>query len=303
MSVFNQIRDQIKSQYRFGGPHIRLIVWMVGIWFGLQIIELLFYFISKEMRYDFLLFQYDFLVADANWETMKYKPWTIVTYMFMHGGFMHLLGNMVMLHLGGRFLNDFLGKRRFYFVFFFTGIMAFLVHVLMHHVTDGHEYYNGAIVGASGAITGILVAVVTLSPRIEINLFGAFRVLLIILVGLYILLDILALDDRDGTAHWAHLGGALFGYLYVKAYQKGTDISQWFQFNWVRNLFKRKSKIRVAHSNVRSTAEKQKDDQYNASKADRQAKVDAILDKIKDSGYDSLSKAEKAFLFEESKKL
>jgi hypothetical protein len=162
-------------------------------------------------------------------------------------------------------------------------------------------------VGASGSVMAIFSALAFYRPNLQINLFGLLPVRIIFVAAIFILMDLIALGVDDGKAHFAHMGGVLLGLLSIQnRHEKsnvlnifirlGDSITHFFQ-----TIFKRKSKLKVSQNNTRSGSFKT-DEEYNLDKKQRQQKIDAILDKISKSGYESLSKAEKAFLFQQSNK-
>ncbi len=291
--------DQLKYQYKYGGNTMKFLFWNVGIYLSLSLAMVIGYLFNEKLEVKLSIYKY--LIAHTDINELIKAPWTVFTYMWTHVDFFHLAFNMLMLYFIGKMFERIVGNSRFAFVYIASGLVGYLIHAVAINVFPAFDGMHAPILGASGAIMGIFIGLVTLAPNQKIHFFGLFPVRLLYLGVIYVLLDILRIGDGGNTAYFSHIGGALFGFVYGYAYLKGTDIAQWFKFSWAKNLFKRRSKIRVAHSNVKSTAKKHKDDEFNATKANRQAKIDAILDKIKDSGYDSLSKSEKAFLFKESK--
>ena len=163
------------------------------------------------------------------------------------------------------------------------------------------------MVGASASVMAVLAAVATYAPNVEVYVFGAIKVKLYIIAILYGLIDLLSLGSGDGTAHFAHLGGALWGFLYIIQLKQGKDMATWFDklMSRIVATFKKAPKIKVAHSKYRKTkkASSKKtpprdDSDCNSQKVDKQAHLDAILDKIKVGGYECLSVEEKRFLSE-----
>jgi hypothetical protein len=159
---------------------------------------------------------------------------------------------------------------------------------------NAHAY---SAVGASAAVMGVLIAICTYRPQDEVMLFGAFRLKLQWMALIFVMLDLISIRSGNEGGHLAHLGGALFGFFWAINIKKGIDIAAFF--NKAQALFswkpKRKSTIKVVHKRAK------KDEDYNLDKRQKQKRIDDILDKISRSGYDSLSKEEKALLFELSK--
>lgn len=295
------IKDQISNQYKYGGATIKLIAWNVIFTFAIWIGEIIFQMF--DLGYGFDLFVYEHLFAHSHVDVLIRNPWSIITSMFMHGNFFHLLFNMIALYFMGRILQQIVSSKRIYFLYFAGGIAAFIIHVI---ATNGLPYFKGAdipVLGASGAVAAIFIALATLRPHLDMYLYGVFKVKIMYLAIAFVVIDFFSVNSGDSVAHFAHLGGALFGYLWAFSYQRGNDWSRFFKFGKISNPFKRKSKIRVVHNSRNTTAKTKIDDDYNESKISRQKQIDAILDKIKASGYDSLSKKEKEFLFRESQNL
>jgi hypothetical protein len=183
-----------------------------------------------------------------------------------------------------------------YFVSGFAGALMFLLSVNLFPLfsENAHSY---SAVGSSAAVMGVLIAICTYRPHDEVMLFGAFRLKLQWMALIFVLLDLISIRSGNEGGHLAHLGGALFGFFWAMNMKKGTDIAAFF--NKVQAIFqwksKRKSTIKVIHKRAKT------DEDYNLDKRQKQKRIDDILDKISRSGYDSLSKEEKALLFELSK--
>lgn len=228
------------------------------------------------------------------------KPHTIITYMFLHAGFFHILFNMIWLYWMGRLLVEYIGAKKFSAIYFLGGIAGGLAFVLLSNLTSGLGGFSGAIglVGASGAVLAVVAAAGTLLPEFTINLLFIGNVRLkYVAVGAVILTSILDFNVNTG-GKIAHLGGALFGFLYIKSLQKGNDLGVYFYkiVDLLKSIFKpRPKKMKVTYTNQNQTTPRK-----TASKAN-QAVIDKILDKISKSGYDSLTKEEKEILFKMSK--
>jgi hypothetical protein len=160
------------------------------------------------------------------------------------------------------------------------------------------------IVGASGAVMAIAAALVTYAPQLEVMLFGVFRVKIIWIVLLFLLQDFFQMHQiASGVAHFAHLGGALWGFFYIANYKKGKDYLKWFDrlmsfftnFSF-KKLVRSSPKMKVTYSKYREDKPPRDDYHYNAHKQSRQERLDMILDKIKHRGYEGLTKEEKDFL-------
>jgi membrane associated rhomboid family serine protease len=289
--------NDIKYAYRTGDVGTRLLFVNIGVFLILTILRI----IGSFSGVDVLGAVTPWITANSGWEEMLFKPWTLITYMFVHLGFWHILTNMILLYFSGRIFEGILNGKRLLAVYFLGGITGFLLYFIAYNI---FPVFNGSavpILGASASIMAILVAIATYSPNMVLRLVLIGNVKLKYIAIFFVAMDLLFLDQGSNTGgKLAHLGGALFGYLYSVNLQKGNDWSGIFYSftGFFSDLFNTKPKMKVASKRPMSsrTAPPKKE-----SSAD-QEKIDAILDKISRSGYDSLSKSEKEFLFNASKK-
>ena len=293
------ILDQLRYWYRHGGAYYKLVYWNVGVYLFFGLIGIFATLFEFKLDYETFMFKYMYATTDV--VDMLYKPWTIVTHMFLHADFFHILFNMLWLFIAGRLLENIIGQRRFLFLYFVSGLFALIIQTAAYN-TPLYDNQITWMLGASGAVAGVFIAAVTFSPNLIVRPFGLFNVRLLWIGVVFVGLDLLQLNADDSTAHFAHLGGALFGFVFATLYTNGRDLSTIIN---IENPFKRRRKMRVVKNKKSKSNNHQKktDEEFNASKAERQKRIDKILDKIKDSGYDSLSKREKEFLFKESKNL
>lgn len=251
------------------------------------------------------------LPADAT--QLLYCPWSIVTYMFLHAGIMHILLNMIALYWFGRIFLNFYSTRHFAGVYFLGGITGGLFFVLAYsfipyfeaHAADTH------LVGASAAVLAVVVASAVRTPDYTVNLvfFGPMR--LITLAVITVLISILLLSSENAGGNIAHIGGAFAGWLFAAMLNKGRDLSSGINaagdlfcnlWNKGKGLFKRGSKMRftrTGHTGA-STGKHAADYEYNARKKVDEDEMNRILEKVKKSGYASLSEEEKRRLFDAS---
>ncbi|WP_320815199.1 rhomboid family intramembrane serine protease [Flavobacterium sp.] len=284
------IIEDIKSQYKTGGIVQKLIFWNIGL-----------YLLSLIFFYNFSFGNFDFpswLALYSNFDDFIFSPWTLFTYMFLHAGFLHLLFNMMVLHFSGRLFEAYFTQKQLFGLYILGGIfsgIAFLVSFLLVGKTS-------VLVGASGAIMALLIATATYAPFMQIRLMLIGVVKLWQVAFVIVLLDLIQLPLDNSGGHLAHLAGALFGFLYVKMLNSGTDLSKLISSlqEFFENLLKPKKKtpFKKVHKNKpnpSSTSFTKKE------KSMDQKKIDDILDRISQSGYDSLTKEEKEFLFKVGK--
>ncbi len=304
--------DQLKYQYRNGGMFMKLLYINIGVFLFFRI----FTIIAALMKWDTsLIYSINYLFTfHTDPEIFIQRPWSIITYMFLHNDFFHLFGNMLIFFFVGRIFEQNLGSKKLLSTYIIGGIAGALIHFL---ATNGfpllNEFGHHPTLGASASVMAVFTAIGFYAPRLEVNLFGVFKVRLILLAGIYLLLDFIRLAQIDHVAHFAHIGGALWGFIMVAYLKQGKDISSWFDrfVSKLNQLFSKRKKFKVVYSKKKKTTYSKQsrktpprdDYQYNENKKKRQEKIDKILDKIKDSGYESLSKAEKDFLFDASKNI
>ena len=285
------ILDDLKLQYKTGGMVQKLIFWNIGLFLVFTLLDVVLKFSKIDFNY------FDFVALSSNIDTFLVKPWTIITFNFFHAGIFHLIFNLLILHFSGRLFNTYFTDKQLFGVYVLGGIFSGVTFVLSY-IFIGKA---GLLVGASGAIMAILIATTAYAPfmLLRIPLIGIVKLWHVAFVILFIDLIQLPLENTGG--HLAHLGGALFGFIYIKILQSGTDLTKPLSMflDAIVNIFKPKNKTpfkkvqRNTTKNVVNSSESKKDF--------TQKQIDDILDKISKSGYDSLTKEEKEFLFKAGK--
>lgn len=280
--------DDLKLQYKLGGIVQKLIFWNVGVF----IVSLIFFYQFRSGGFQFP----SWLALSSNTTIFIKSPWTVVSYMFVHAGFFHLLFNLIVLNFSGRLFTTFFTERQLFGVYILGGIFSGIAFVLLYSLLGT----SAVLVGASGAIMAILVATAVYAPYMEIRLALIGKVKLWHIAAVLLVIDLIQLPVENSGGHLAHLAGALFGFIYVKLLQNGTDLSKPISQvqDFLENLRKPKQKtpFKKVHKNQNYT-------QSNTtnSKTEHQKRIDEILDKISQAGYDSLTKAEKEYLFKAGK--
>ena len=230
------------------------------------------------------------------------QPWSLVTYSFFHAGFGHIFWNMLVLYYVGRiFLNLFNG-RRFLNVYFLGVILGGLFFMVGYNVFPAFFKVNAALIGASAGVRAILIFICAYIPNQEVRLVF-FNLKLWYLGAFIVVMDLVQLSmGINPGGNFAHLGGALLGYIYARQLLNGKDIGEGFSkmIDAFANLFKKtekKAPMKTVYRNKKGAS----GTKVSYNKESHQRKIDAILDKISKSGYESLSKAEKDFLFKAGK--
>ena len=285
------ILDDLKLQYKTGGMVQKLIFWNIGLFLVFTLLDVVLKFSKIDFNY------FDVVALSSNINTFLIKPWTIITFNFFHAGIFHLIFNLLILHFSGRLFNTYFTDKQLFGVYVLGGIFSGITFVLSYFFIGK----AGLLVGASGAIMAILIATTTYAPfmLLRIPLIGIVKLWHVAFVILFIDLIQLPLENTGG--HLAHLGGALFGFIYVKILQSGTDLTKPFSMflDAIVNIFKPRTKtpFKKVHRNTTKNVVNS-----STSKKDfTQKQIDDILDKISKSGYDSLTKEEKEFLFKAGK--
>ena len=259
-----------------------------------------------------------------------FRPYQFLTYMILHGGFTHLFFNMFALWMFGGVIERVWGSKKFLFYYIVCGLGAGFIQELVQYADymiqeiPSYQYVNaGGIqmtteayinlwttIGASGAVYGILLAFGMIFPNERLFIIPfPFPIKAKWLVVGYIAIELFSAmsGPGDGVAHMAHLGGMLFGFLLIRYWQKHPDSSQRFGRSKGQEFFdnmKRRFDERQRNNQMKAeqTNRRETDEEYNARQRQNQEEIDAILDKIRKSGYDSLTKEEKQKLFDQSHK-
>jgi membrane associated rhomboid family serine protease len=229
------------------------------------------------------------------------QPWSIVTYSFFHADIWHLFWNMLLLYFSGRIFMNLFSARKLINVYFLGVILGGLLFVLSYNIFPVFMGSNTAIIGASAGVTAVLIFICAYIPNQVVRVFF-FNMKLWYIGAFFVFIDLISIPASNSGGHLAHLGGALLGYVYARQLTKGKDIGEGFSkmLDGLGGFLKPKDKkapMKTVYRKAKSAAKSKVD--YD--KESRQRKIDAILDKISKSGYESLSKVEKDFLFKAGK--
>lgn len=233
------------------------------------------------------------------------QPWSIFTYMFMHVGVLHLLFNVLWLYWFGELFLSFFSARHFRGLYILGGLCGGLLYMLAYNVFPYFKpyVYGSYLLGASASVLAIVVATAVRQPEFRVNfmLVGAVRLKYVALF--MVVTDLLFVTSGNGGGHIAHLGGALAGWWFAWSLQNGHDITRWINqvFDWFSGGFKFKTSLKKPKMKVERGG-KYADYDYNARKKQQSEEIDRILDKLKKSGYTSLTTEEKKQLFDASKR-
>lgn len=281
---------------------------------AINVVVFVLFFLFKTIAYlfqipsDFLL---EWFVFPKEPGEFLFKPWSIITYAFLHSGIWHILGNMLILYYSGiYFLNYFSSKKLLNF-YFLGAIFGALVYMASYNLFPAFQGTGRSyLLGASAAVMSVLVGIATHIPHMRIRLLLIGSIKFWWIAAFLVVLDVIQIPLNNPGGHLAHLGGAAFGYIYATQLGKGNDIASGFEkmMDWFGSLFSsnkktgRRGNLKTVHrrKSTSSTSSSSYSSEYR-NKKEEQEKIDAILDKISKSGYDSLSKQEKDYLFNAGK--
>ncbi|MEO0338960.1 MAG: rhomboid family intramembrane serine protease [Bacteroidota bacterium] len=323
--MFGSIWDDVKREFNYGNMITRLIIVNISVFVFIHLVRLGVYAYQGGMPWGEPGFQgfLKYLAISSDLFTLLTRPWTLITAMFTHVGVWHILWNMLFLYWFGRIFGDFLGNQRVLPLYLIGGlagsILYFITYNLLPYGADG----GGIAYGASAAVMAVVTGAGTIAPDYVIRLLFLGNVRLKYLVAAVVFSYVISLSSGiNEGGHYAHLAGALIGYLFVRQLQNGSDwarpVNQFLDrivafFSRREREPSRGPKVAYRNPKAKKTANKQRSRSTRSSRRgnaasddtieiDHQERLDAILDKIKQTGYDSLNEEEKEFLFNASKK-
>ena len=298
----DSILNKLKQEFRKGTILNKLIYINVGVFLLFSILGVIYWWLDLDLgHYERFLNQ---LYLPSENSKLLSQPWTFITYMFLHytinnNDIWHLLFNMIWLHFAGKIFLQYLSPKQLLSTYILGGISGGLIFIIAYNYVPALINNTKApLLGASASVIAIMVAIATHTPTYSVRLPFIGIVKLKHIAIFSIVLFFISIPDGNAGGNIAHLGGALFGYFYIKQLRKGNDYLIGF-IKWINNiphLFKPKSKLKTVHKRRKT------DTQFNTEKSAQQIAVDIVLEKISKSGYESLSKEEKATLFSASKK-
>ncbi|HCI57604.1 MAG TPA: rhomboid family intramembrane serine protease [Bacteroidetes bacterium] len=240
----------------------------------------------------------DWLAVPSSVKSLLYRPWTLITYSFYHENFLHILFNMLWLFFMGRLFTEYLGEKKLFALYLVGGLCGSVLFIVFYNLFPlfSREVDIAVALGASASVLAITVAIATLLPDYEVGLFlPQWRVKLKYIAIALFVIDLLSITGNNAGGNIAHIGGAIFGFIYIKQLKNGRDLTGWLQRLIERITQKKKPSIKVVYRKDAS------DESYHNKKANNQEAIDKILDKISRSGYASLTYEERDILFKASK--
>lgn len=291
--------EDIKNQYKNGSILIKLIFVNVAVFLFINVIGSLLHLFKITNGVDLFI---GWLALPSDITELVFKPWTLVTYMFLHKDLFHLLMNMLVLYFGSQIFNQFLNEKKLLVTYLLGGLAGGLLFVIAFNVFPVFESAIGIpALGASASVMAVLIAAAAYVPNFVVRLMFLGNVKLKYIAMVYLVMDVVRIQGSNSGGHIAHIGGAIFGFFFIQQLKKGKDFTLGFSrlIDYLMGMFKPRKNMKVVYKKQGKTKSNKA---YNSQKVDNQKKVDVILDKISKSGYDSLSAEEKAILFDASKK-
>ena len=273
-----------------------LLLVNVGLWIMVAFANLSMWLMNRGETQNLLV---SYLSLPANLSVLLHRPWTAITYMFLHERFWHLFFNVWMLWFGGMIFTRFLSQKQLALTYGLGGLVGALFFILAYNLFPVFETakYTAVAMGASASVLAILVAAATYKPDygLSLLLFGQLKFKWVAIA--FVVIDLLSISAENPGGHIAHLGGAAFGFVYGLILRKSL--------NQPAEPKRKKRKPKMEYTPYEEIHDEpqvpRSDEEYNYQKAERERDVDAILDKIAKDGYASLTAEEKEFLFKNSR--
>ncbi|WP_347175394.1 rhomboid family intramembrane serine protease [Polaribacter uvawellassae] len=236
----------------------------------------------------------NWFILPATFDGFITKPWTIITYGFVHVDFLHILMNLISMYFIGNLFIQYFTPKQFISFYILGTLFGGIVFLLSYNFFPAftNDVSNSFLLGASAGVSAIFIGLATYIPNYQFKIPLIGFVKLWHLAAIWVLLDIIQIPTGNAGGRLAHIGGALFGFIYVSQ-ASNTEIKVWSKI--VGFFISKKKPLKTVYKSKKSAPKKQANTTY------KQQKINIILDKISKSGYDTLSKEEKDFLFKQGK--
>ncbi|MDY0097797.1 MAG: rhomboid family intramembrane serine protease [Bacteroidales bacterium] len=289
------IRGDIGGIFRKGSSLKKLIYINIAVFIIITLVSVMGFLFNN---HDLTVKAVNLFAVPAGLQKLLLRPWTIITYMFTHKDIWHILFNMLWLYWFGIIFLEYLDQKKLTAVYILGGICGAIVYILSFNIFPAFRgvVTESAAIGASASVMAVVIAIAAYVPDYSVNLFLLGRIKIkYMALAILVLTSFMDFSVNSG-GKLAHIGGALMGYLYTVSLKKGKDPGKGLNsiLDYIHTLFRPRKKMKVTYRKPAS------DYEYRKSKADHQAEINKILDKISRGGYDSLTKEEKDLLFRES---
>lgn len=290
-------RSELKATFKNGSVITKLIYANLAIFIIIRLLYVLLFL----FKIDFDILKW--IALPSSFSSFITRPWTIITYMFVHYDFLHILFNLLWLYWFGKIFLMYFDEKKILGLYIIGGITGGLLYMLTFNLFPAFNEISkvSSLIGASASIISIVLATAIYAPNFSVNLllissiFGPIKLIWIAFFSFF--LYIISITGSNPGGNIAHIGGALWGMFYMLRLKNGKDTISGFN-NFIYNLgniFKRKKKLTISYK--KNNASKMTDWDYNKNKKVEKENINDILDKIGKSGYDSLTKHEKEYLF------
>jgi len=291
------ISDDIKKSFSSGSSLTRLIYINIAVFLAISVVSIIGFLLNNQAL---SLKALNLFSVPSSIGALLLRPWTLITYMFTHKDILHILFNMLWLYWFGLIFLEYLDQKKLVAVYLLGGICGAVVYIVSFNIFPAFNpvVAESVAIGASASVMAVVVAIAVYVPDYSVNLLLIGRIKIkYVALAIFILTSVMDFSVNSG-GKLAHIGGALFGYVYTVNLRRGRDLGKGINktIDFLATLFKPRRKLRVTYKK-RST-----DYEYNKARIDHQEKINKILDKISKGGYDSLTKEEKDLLFSESQK-
>lgn len=233
----------------------------------------------------------DWFALKPSFEQLLYRPWTLISYGFLHVGFFHILFNLLILYYFGNLFLDFFRSGQFLTYFFLGVVSGGLIYMIAYNYLPALKTQQTILVGASAGVTAIVVGIASYIPNYALHFRFLGSVKLMYIAIAMVVLDVVQIPAGNAGGHLAHLGGALLAFVLTRYLNQGLGIAQWWNSQWP---IRKQTPLKTVYRSDPSV-KKEVRVEYD------QKRIDAILDKISKSGYETLTKEEKDYLFKAGK--
>lgn len=281
--------DEIKESFKEGSALTQLIYINLGMFLLIRIANVFYFLAGAEFPF------IDWLALPADFHTLASRPWTLITYMFLHFDFIHILFNLLWLYWMGQIFLGYFDQRKLIAIYLLGGIAGGLFYMVGYNFFPvfSIDLANSRLLGASASVIAIVTALAIHAPNHSIHMLFIGPVKMKYIALFSVLLFVIGISSTNAGGNLAHLGGAFYGVIYILQLRRGFDPSKgvtWL-LNWLKQVFTPRPKVKITYRKPVN------DIDYNRIKNQDQKRMNEILEKISKSGYGSLSKEEKEILF------